>query len=106
MQEHLFIRKKNGLFMQVDSRIIIMAIASEGCSRIITKDGVYLVNSTLTQLEEILPGTHFCRVNRSCITGIAHITSFSVESIFIQGQEVPLAKAYRDHFMEKIKVVI
>lgn len=106
MHEDLFIRKANGLFMKVDSRVIIMAEARGGCAQIITTEGVYVVNSTLTQLEEILPAAHFCRVNRSCITGMAHITSFSAESVFILDQEVPLAKAYREHFLEKVKVVI
>ncbi|WP_343694004.1 LytTR family DNA-binding domain-containing protein [Chitinophaga sp.] len=105
MHEDLFIRKSNGLFMKVDTRVILMAEASGGCSKIITHEGVYLVNSTLTQLEEILPSAHFCRVNRSCIAGMAHITRFSVETVFIVDREVPLAKAYREHFFEKVKVV-
>jgi two-component system LytT family response regulator len=105
MHEDLFIRKNNGLFMKVDSRIIVMAEACGGCSKIITTDDVYLVNSTLTQLEEIFPQAHFCRVNRSCVAGMAHITGFSVESVFILNREVPLAKAYREYFLEKVKVV-
>jgi|GEM_PF-2700244 len=106
MHEDLFIRKANGLFMKVDSRIIILAEASGGCSKIVTKEGGYLVNSTLTQLEEILPAAHFCRVNRSCIAGMDYITGFSADTILILDREVPLVKAYRTHFLEKVKIVI
>lgn len=105
MYEHLFIRKTNGLFVKVDSRAIVYVEASGGCSKIVTTSGHHLVNSTLSQLEEILPAAIFCRVNRSCIVGMVHIDSFTHESIFIADREIPLGKSYAAVFFQMVKIV-
>lgn len=105
MHEYLFIRKPDGLFTKVDSRVIVLAEASGGYAKIITTDRYYLVNSTLSQVEEILPAAHFCRVNRSCVVGIEHMSGFTVESVFILDREVPLAKGYAERFFGLVKVV-
>jgi len=105
MMEQFFIRKANGMFMKVDTEAIVCVEACGGCSKIITGGEHHLVNSTLNQLEEILPAADFCRVNRSCIVGIGHIGSFNLESIFIGEREVPLGKMYAEKFFERVKVV-
>lgn len=105
MHECLFIRKTNAFFTRVDSRIILWIEASGGCSKIVTTEGNYLVNSTLSQLEEILPTAHFCRVNRSCVIGMEHVSGFTPETVLILDREMPLGKAYAAVFFESVKVV-
>lgn len=106
MMKQFFIRKANGVFVKIDTRDIICVEASGGCSKIVTSGVHHIVNSTLSQWEEILPAADFCRVNRSCIVGIGHINSFNLELIFVGEREVPLGKGYAERFFERVKVVL
>lgn len=105
MDDFLFVKQSNGLFTRVDSQGIVLVEACGGCSKIVTTGRHYLVNSTLGELEGILPEAHFCRVNRSCLVGMGHISGFTVESIYILDKEVALTKAYAEKFFERVKVV-
>ncbi|RFM33161.1 LytR/AlgR family response regulator transcription factor [Chitinophaga silvisoli] len=106
MHEAIFIRTSNGVFTKVDSAEIVLLEASTGCVKILTTKAHYLVNSTLQQLEEMLPKAHFCRVNRSCIVCMDHVSGFTMETVFISDKELALGKGYAARFFERVKVVL
>ncbi|SFW91077.1 LytTR family DNA-binding domain-containing protein [Chitinophaga sancti] len=106
MHEDIFIRKTNGLFTKVNSREMVLLEACGGCVRIVTSSVAYLVNSTLAQLEEILPAAHSCRVNRSYVVGMDYVMEFSMETVFILDKELALGKTYAPRFFERIKVIL
>jgi DNA-binding LytR/AlgR family response regulator len=105
MTENLFVKKSKGLFTKVSSRVVILVEASGGCSRIITSEGNYLVSSTLSQLEEQLPVALFCRVHRSYIVALEHITSVTENSVVVLDREIPLSRAYVENLFSRLIVI-
>ena len=106
MNNILFIHKNEGLFTRVDSRVVILVEASDGWSKIITQEGVYLVSSTLSQLEEQLPVALFCRVHRTYIVALEHISSFTADSIRILDRDIPLSRSYAEKFLGKLEIIM
>ena len=105
MQDYFFIPGKEGSFFRVDSRTLILAEASSGLSKLTTTEGCFLVSATLQQLEELLPVTSFCRVHRAYIVALAHISSFTADSIRIFDREIPLSKTYTDNFLSRVMII-
>jgi DNA-binding LytR/AlgR family response regulator len=106
MSVDLFVRKSKGLFMKVSSQVVILVEASGGCSRIITREGTYLVSSNLSQLEEQLPVALFCRVHRSYIVALEHITSVTENSVVVLDREIPLSRAYSDLLFSRLLIIL
>jgi DNA-binding LytR/AlgR family response regulator len=106
MNNSLFIRKNEGLFTRVDSRVVILVEASGGWSKIITKEGVYLVSSTLSQLEEQLPVALFCRVSRTYIAALEHISSFTAHSVRILDRDIPLSGSYAEKLFSRVNIIL
>lgn len=106
MSTIFFIYKNEGLYTRVDSRVVMLIEACNGWSKIITKEGVYLVSSTLNQLEEQLPSALFCRVHRTYIAALEHIRSFTVDSIRILDRDIPLSKSYAEKFLSKLNIIM
>ncbi|WP_343670095.1 LytTR family DNA-binding domain-containing protein [Chitinophaga sp.] len=106
MYVDLFVRKSKGLFTKVNSRVVILVEASGGCSRIITREGNYLVSSTLSQLEEQLPVVLFCRVHRSYIVALEHITSVTENSVKVLDRDIPLSRAYAPNLFSRIHIIM
>jgi DNA-binding LytR/AlgR family response regulator len=48
-----------------------------------------------------LPKKHFIRVSKSYIVNFRHIASFDNNTIFIQGQEIPIGNSYRAYFFDE-----
>ncbi len=54
---------------------------------------------TLTSFEQQLPTQSFTRVQRSHIVAVAHVRSYSSQSVILStGTEVPIGRTYRDAF--------
>lgn len=106
MNESIFVRQKNGLFTRVDSRVVILVEASGGWSKIITQESVHLVSSTLSQLEEQLPVALFCRVHRTYIAALDHVSSFTADSVRILDRDIPLSRSYAEKFFSKLNIIM
>lgn len=106
MHVDMFVKKSKGLFTKVNSRVVILVEASGGCSNIITSGGNYLVNSSLSQLEEQLPVALFCRVHRSYIVALEHITSVTENSVVVLDRGIPLSKAYAAKFQSRFLFIV
>lgn len=106
MYVDLFVRKSKGLFTKVSSQVVILVEASGGCSKIITREGTYLVSSNLSQLEEQLPVALFCRVHRSYIVALEHITSVTDHSVKVLDREIPLSRAYAEQLFSRLLIIL
>lgn len=106
MNDNLFIRQNEGLFTRVDSRVVILVEASGGWSKIITQEGVLLVRSTLSQLEEQLPVALFCRVHRTYIVALEHISSFTAGSLRILDRDIPLSRSFAEKLFSKLTIIM
>ncbi|WPV63928.1 LytTR family DNA-binding domain-containing protein [Chitinophaga sp. LS1] len=106
MTVDLFVRKSKGLFTKVSSQVVILVEASGGCSRIITREGTYLVSSNLSQLEEQLPVALFCRVHRSYIVALESITSVTENSVKVLDREIPLSRTYAEQLFSRLLIIL
>jgi len=106
MNDSLYIRKNEGLFTRVDSRVVILVEASGGWSKIITKEGVFLVSTTLSQLEEQLPVALFCRVSRTYIAALEHISSITAHSVRILDRDIPLSRSYAEKLFSRLNIIL
>jgi DNA-binding LytR/AlgR family response regulator len=69
--------------------------------KIVTMAGEYISKMSTHEIEALLPLHLFKRVHRSFIVAIRRIESYTAETIEINGQFIPIGKAYRDS-MEKL----
>ena len=64
--------------------------------KIHTPEKVHLSRETMHELEEKLPHVHFLRVHKSFIVPVQKITAFSTYSVYIQKQEIPIGRSYKE----------
>lgn len=59
-------------------------------------------NKTMSHIVEILPQSHFSKVNRSFVVNLNHILKYSHDCVFLtNGQEIPLSKNYAKDFKQQ-----
>jgi len=56
----------------------------------------------ISNIESVLPSTHFLRVHRSFIIGIDHIDAFSTIEIELKGIKIPVGRNYKASVKEKL----
>lgn len=80
--------------------------AAKNYTELFTPSGMYLLRSTIKQMEELLPSQQFLRVHRSIIVNIADIQrikslpSGSGKILLANGEWVPISKRYLAQLQE------
>lgn len=105
MQDFFFL-KTNGDFTRVDYSDIRYIEGLKNYVRIVTVKTVFIVLVTMKHIEEILPQERFCRVHRSYIVALRHISRFNFRNIIIAEKKIPISEQYRDVFMRKVVIVL
>ena len=105
MNPHFFIRC-DGKYIRLDTRTICYLEALKNYVRIVTTTRTYLVLLSLRQLEEELPPHLFCRVHRSFIVSVNHITSFDHQSVYIDTTIVPISPVYKTALQSRVRVLV
>ena len=73
--------------------------------KIITVKKTFLVLTTLCNVEKKLPDTFFCRIHRSYVASLFHITAFDNEIVWIGEKQLHIGRQYRDVLLSKIIVL-
>lgn len=68
-----------------------------------TGEGRVMTLQTLKSIEDQLPTTTFCRVHRSYIVNLRHITSVEKSRIFMGNTVIPIGDKYREAFYRAIR---
>lgn len=55
-----------------------------------------IVKTSLTQMEEKLPGEQFLRIHKSFIVSVGKIEAFTANTIEVQGKELPIGRSYKN----------
>ena len=55
-----------------------------------------IVKTSLTQMEEKLPGEQFLRIHKSYIISVSKIEAFTANTIEIQNKELPIGRSYKN----------
>jgi two-component system LytT family response regulator len=100
-QRFLFI-KIDGEYLKVCYPDIIYVEAVNKYVRIVTRSKLYLVSSTMHDIENILPHDIFCRIHRSYIISLEHTEKFDHDILYIDKKQLPIGKQYKNSLCSKV----
>ncbi|MEJ0106577.1 MAG: LytTR family DNA-binding domain-containing protein [Bacteroidota bacterium] len=105
MQNFIFLRI-NGDNWKVNYNDIQYIEAVDKYVKIFTVDSkkVYLLLFSMCQVEKLLPAGKFCRIHRSYIVSVQHITHFNNEICCITDKELPVGKFYKGSLEDKVTI--
>jgi two-component system, LytTR family, response regulator len=101
MNEYLFF-KQGTTFSRIRIDSIRYIIASRKYVKIYTADKTYLPMLTMGYLEQLLKRNQFCRIHKSYLISLAHLTSFNQKSVFIGETVIPLGRVYKEIFKQTV----
>jgi DNA-binding LytR/AlgR family response regulator len=105
MQVDFFLNTKDGM-IRCSNHDIYYIQAHGKHSRVVTNRGDFFVSTAIGKLEtECLPDDVFCRVDRSFIVSLHNVPSFTLDGIVINGDRIPIAKAYRVKLFSSLKII-
>jgi DNA-binding LytR/AlgR family response regulator len=101
---YLFIKANNKL-MKLQNDDILFIEGMRDYVRFVTATNKFMTLSTLKNLEEKMNKTLFLKVHRSYIVNISKITDISGNTIYIDGNEIPIGKAHRDEVVKRLNIL-
>jgi DNA-binding LytR/AlgR family response regulator len=101
MQDFLFIKIEN-VYTKISFSDIIYIESLRNYARLISTKNIYIILVTMKHVEEILPQNLFCRIHRSFIVSLNHVTGFNSNYVYIAGKSFPLSEQYRVILMQRI----
>lgn len=105
MQSYFFIRC-DGKYIKLDIRDILYLEALKNYVKVYTTSKTYLILISLRLIEKELPENLFCRVHRSFIAGITHISSFDHEAVYIGNKALPVSRGFKNSIATKVKILV
>jgi len=100
----LFVRH-NRRFEKIDFSAIHYVEANLNYMRIVTADKIYMVLSTLEQVEEALPPAQFCRIHRSYIVSIAQIRTFDNHRVYLPDKTLPVGAIWFPRMLAQLPIL-
>ncbi|WP_422004835.1 LytR/AlgR family response regulator transcription factor [Roseivirga pacifica] len=100
-----FFLKKKYRYDKVPVTDILFAEAQRNYTLIKTKAESYLLSQTLKTVKERLNYPFFIQTHRSYLINIAHIAGFEGNCVFIDDQEIPVSKNYRNSVFNKFRTL-
>jgi DNA-binding LytR/AlgR family response regulator len=104
MQDYMFV-KLDKKFSKIFYSDIIYAEAVKKYVRIITTRRAYLILASMSSVEKILPQNQFCRIHRSYIISLNHITDFDNELVYIGNKILPIGRQHRGTLQERVVIL-
>lgn len=100
-----FLYLKDGSTYRKVSEMDILYVESEHVYlNIFTHGRKFLLRSTVDDFYNKLSQDRFVKIGRSYIVNIHHVTSFTTDSVEINGATLPISKTHRKAFLEKVMV--
>ncbi len=100
--EYIYVREKNQVHKLLTCNITYIESLSDYV-KIYSEDTNITIRHTISALEKLLPVSSFIRIHRSFIINLKHISSFTTNSIFICGKELPIGPVYRNEVFKTLK---
>jgi two-component system LytT family response regulator len=105
MHQDIFLQIRARLLIRINSLDIFHIEAEDQYAKITTATATHRINIALSRLESLLPEDLFCRVNRSFIVSIYHISRIEEDVVLVKEKEITIGKKYRDLLITRLKVV-
>ncbi|KXX69743.1 MULTISPECIES: LytTR family DNA-binding domain-containing protein [unclassified Flammeovirga] len=101
-EEVLYIKGDQKIYKVEPSSILYIEGLKEYVSYFIENQQRIISLHSLTKLEKELAQYNFMRVHRSYIVNLNHVTAFERHALWIDKEEIPIGKTYRDTVKEKL----
>jgi DNA-binding LytR/AlgR family response regulator len=102
--EFLFIKAEDKLIKLKKDDILFLE-SMRDYVKFITPAKSYLTYATLKSMEEKLNGANFLKVHRSYIVNINKIDDIRGNTIYLQGQQVPIGKGHREDLAARLNIL-
>lgn len=102
-QLDLFIRKKDAI-VPLDFNEVFYIEASDNYSIFHLQDDKHVVSQTLKFVESILVEQGYWRIHKTFLVNLRKIDRIEHSVVFINGSPLPIGKAYKKSFMQRLTV--
>jgi hypothetical protein len=103
---HDFVFLKLGKkFSKLSFAEIIYAEAVKKYVRIVTPKKVHLILASMCLVEKVLPSSQFCRIHRSYIISLYHMTDFDSDVVYIGNKIFPIGKQHKGILQERVIIL-
>lgn len=100
---NLFVRK-SGAMVPLKFEEVTYVEADDNYCIFHEAEAKHVVSHTLKDIEMKLTSTGFCRIHKSFLVNIKHIDRIEHSVVFIQETMLPIGKAYRKSFFDRLTV--
>ena len=104
LDDRIFVRHHEKM-VKIIIKDIQYVEAERNYSRIYCCDKSFLLVVTLKDLDKKLPQEHFMRIHRSYVINLSQVDEVANSHVVIAKKAVPLSKAYRKNFMERLQTI-
>lgn len=87
--------------MEIEFSTILYLRAKDKYLRIVTIKGAYMFRSSMRDMNNYLPKDLFCRIHRSYIVSLKHISWVTYNKVNIKGKNLPIGRQYGKYFIQK-----
>ncbi len=106
MQPSFFIRTDNR-YTKIIFKDILYAECRKNYVQIVMEGGKsHMVLISMNQLEGTLPKQFFCRVHRSYLVSLNHVTSFNNDTIYIKDLPIPICGEYKELLHRSVHILV
>jgi DNA-binding LytR/AlgR family response regulator len=101
MNQCLFIRSRREFYKLAFADIIYVE-SWKNYIQIVTGKNKFMIKTTITRVEKLLPENEFCRIHRGYIVSLKAITGFNHSKVHIQGKDLPISEQYRKLLLKSV----
>lgn len=104
LSDRIFVRH-NDKIVKIIIEDVLYIQADRNYCRIYSKGKVFLLVTTLKDIEEKLPIEHFIRVHRSYIVNLSQIDEVANKHLVISRKVIPLSKSSRGELLKRLQTI-
>ncbi|HEY4289862.1 MAG TPA: LytTR family DNA-binding domain-containing protein [Puia sp.] len=99
--EYFFVREDRQ-YLKIITAEVLYLTAYKNYTKIVTSKRSYMVLSTLHRFEGFLAGSQFCRIHRSHIINLSHMSAFDTGFVVVGGVKVSIGESYFASLQERL----
>ena len=104
LKDRIFVRHKGKMTKLLLNDILFIEADRNYCT-IVGEKGSYVLSSTLKNMEDKLPKSHFIRVHRSFMVNISKLDVVTDNHLEIKRKVIPLSKSHRGLLMDRLQMI-
>ena len=105
MEQGVLFIKAEGKLVKLNPEDIVFVESMRDYVKFVTPSQKYVTYSTLKNLEEKLSKTTFLKVHRSYIVNINKIDDIRGNTIYLQGNQVPIGKGHKEEVLRRLNIL-